>query len=210
MEADWEVEIGAESPVIDVAWSGFVELQQNPDRIDEISESRGFPCLAAALLSLNAQTTFPGDQNELVLQTVKCDLWPTGPCDPSEMDATPDTSGCGIACYIDLVPRNRGFFPSLLAAESWARLITSHLKMRLSPASRVDLIVRQAVTLANSGFGITAYISACGATMESSKHALGTALEVFTETISNTKNPSQAQSAPAMNAENDTMTTAGE
>jgi len=194
MEADWEVELGPESPVIDVAWTGFVDLLRNPGRIDEISESARFPRLAAALLSINARAAFPDDQNPIALRTVKCDLWPTGPCDLYEMEATPATSVCGVACYIDLAPHHGEVFPSLLAAESWARFFTEKLRSQPSPASRVDLIVRRAVTPANSGFGITAYISACGATMEASEQVLGAALDVFAETVTVAKKSSSAPS----------------
>jgi len=194
MEADWEVELGPESPVIDVAWTGFVDLQTNPDRMDEIAETARLPRLAAALSKLNAQTSFPNDPYAMALQTVKCDLWPTGACDPYEMEATPATSVYGIACYIDLVPRQEGVFPSLQAAESWAKLLSQKLRIATSPASRVDLIVRRAVTPADSGFGITAYISACGASVQASEQALGGALDVFAENVTAPRIPSRISS----------------
>ena len=188
MEADWEVDLGPECPVIDVAWTGFVDLQQNPDGICEISEATRFPNLAAALLRLNARAVFSDDPEVVLLQTVKCDLWPTGPCDPYEMEATPETSLCGTACYIDLVPRRDAVFHSLQAAEFWARNTTEGLRSQSSSACRVDLVIRKAVTAADSGFGMTAYIAACGASPEASEERLGRALEVFAETVASVKN----------------------
>jgi len=211
MEADWEVDIGPESPVIDVAWPGFVDLQQDRSRIDEISEATRFPHLAAALLRLNAKTAFSDDTVLVLLQTVKCDLWLTGPCDPFEMEATPETSLCGTACYIDLVPRQCGLFATLPTVELWARRATERLRSQSFPASRVDLVIRQAITAVGTGFGITAYISACGATTADSEERLGEALDVFAKTVVSLErsifDPTRAASAEC---ENDTIAIAGE
>ena len=38
MEADWEFEIASDAPVIDAAWTGFVDLKLQPERVTEISE----------------------------------------------------------------------------------------------------------------------------------------------------------------------------
>ena len=43
MEADWEVEVGGGSPVIEALWPGFVDLRLYPERIGEIQEAAGFP-----------------------------------------------------------------------------------------------------------------------------------------------------------------------
>jgi len=42
MEADWEVEVGGGSPVIEALWPGFVDLRLYPERIGEIQEAAGF------------------------------------------------------------------------------------------------------------------------------------------------------------------------
>ena len=46
MEADWEVEIGGDAPVIEAQWPGLVDLRANPERICEIAEASAFPPLS--------------------------------------------------------------------------------------------------------------------------------------------------------------------
>ena len=56
MEADWEVEIGGDAPVIDAQWPGLVDLRANPERVCEIAEASAFPPLADLLLALNSES----------------------------------------------------------------------------------------------------------------------------------------------------------
>jgi hypothetical protein len=46
LEADWEVEIGSEAPVIDACWSGFVDLSSAPERASQLTEAIDFPAIA--------------------------------------------------------------------------------------------------------------------------------------------------------------------
>jgi hypothetical protein len=185
MEADWEVEIGPGAPVIDGAWSGIVDLERKPGRIKEVIEARDFEPLAKALLSLNATLPLSPTSPNLLLpiRTTKCDLWPVTGLDPDEMEATPAACLCGMAVYIDLLPRESGTFPDLAAAESWARELVRRLRPIPSPASRVDLVIRQAVTARQDGLGITAYVTGCGENSWKARESLSRALRTLAEAV---------------------------
>jgi len=155
MEADWEAEIGAGAPVIDGSWPGFVDLRRAPKRIVEIEEAHRFAPLAEALLRLNGARS--------PLWTVKCDLWTPEHLDPEEMEAGPQESAQGLACYIDVLPASSLVFARFEQAESWARSAVSRIRNRPCRCCRADLVIRAAVTVEREGFGITIYVQACGA-----------------------------------------------
>jgi len=112
MEADWEVEIGGDAPVIDACWDGFVDLRFNPrmdsslppdtyrKRAHGLAESANLPGLAEALAQLNGLHS--------PVWTSKCDVWPVpdaADIDAGELDAPQEDATFAWACYIDLVPR---------------------------------------------------------------------------------------------------------
>jgi len=181
MESDWEIELGAEAPVIDAAWSGWVDLRANPARIAELPEAADFPALAAALLALNALAS--------PLWTAKCDLWPVddpGELDPDELGATPEECAAALACYIDCLPLATGLFPTLASGEAWLRAAVAGLRRIESPNCRADLILRRAVTATEEGFGVTAYLTACGATEAEARSELGRSLATFAQVAGDT------------------------
>ena len=169
MEADWEIEIGQGAPVIDALWDGFVDLSAAPERISEIEEARGFLPLQHALLALNSAGS--------TIWTAKCDFWAVQDFDPSEMAASEAEAGSGLGCYIDLLPKDGQVFSSVAEAEDWSRRIVAGLKPVDARCSRIDLVVRQAFTGQIDGFGVTAYITACGAGEETARNFLDAALE---------------------------------
>jgi len=173
MEADWEIEIGPGAPVIDVDWEGFVDLRKSPRRMAEIAEAVQSQALADALLRLN------GDASSW--WTSKCDLWTLAEFDPDEMDATPEEAQAAIACYIDLLPRGAQVFSSIEFAQELARSIVTRLKPCANPCCRIDLIVRSAALSHRIGYGITAYISACGSTSDAAENSLGAALNALVD-----------------------------
>jgi hypothetical protein len=170
VEADWEVEIGPGAPVIDALWDGFIDLRMAPGRISEIEEAQGFLPLQRALLALNVASS--------TIWTAKCDLWTLQDFDPSEMEAPEAEAGSGLGCYIDLFPRS-GVFLSIAQAEEWVRKIVASLKQVHAPCCRVDLVIREAVSAQVEGFGVTAYITACGSHSERARIFLDDALERF-------------------------------
>lgn len=193
MQADWEVEIGGSAPVIDALWQGFIDLRRSPERAVELPESFLLTGLAQVLVELNAAAS--------TVWTVKCDVWLVAPLsvlaeeggegastfDPDELDASPE-SMCGLACYIDLLPRNKDQWDTPGLAVEWCREMCALLKNIPLRSCRADLIVRRALIAPDRipsrlELGITAYLTACGATGPEAAQRLNDALAVFAATI---------------------------
>jgi hypothetical protein len=176
VEADWEVEIGGDAPVIEVRWADFVDLRLEPGRVATLPEVSGRPALADALVRLNA-TGSP-------VWTSKSDVWEEGAFDPDEMDAPPGKGASALACYIDLLPRTDQEW--LIPGQAVAACKTFCGRLRQLPlrSCRADLIVRRACIAPDSHeHGITAYLSACGSTPEEARAILDAALVVFVDSI---------------------------
>lgn len=187
MEADWEVEIGREAPVIDAAWPGLIDLRADPNRIHEIAEAALLPGLAQALLMLNAPRS--------PVWTSKCDLWEPPDFDPDEMEADRAQAKQALACYLDLLPRGASQWTSpemtVAACKSWCRALHSIAL----PNCRADFIVRRACITANcESLGVTAYVTACGAELPSAQRALTAALVIAAETVASDSSISAAPS----------------
>ena len=187
MEADWEVELGPDAPVLDALWYGWVDLRANPERLAEVAEAAHFPPLGAALLALNSANS--------PLWTAKCDLWHLRPApdsakpdpddaadfDPDELDADPAETAFALACYLDCLPRAGTVFPTLATAESWARTAVTHLRAAHLRCCRADLVLRRAVATNADGLGITTYLTACGPTEAPARQNLAQALAAFVQ-----------------------------
>jgi hypothetical protein len=192
MEADWEVEIGAGAPILDAIWPGFVDLRRGKDRIGEIDEAQRLPALAKALLKLNGldSDTESGaveSGRDLIIWTSKSDLWVLDPnrneYHSDEMDAAPEESVVGLACYIDMLPREGVDFGGLERVETWVRAKVSRLRQMAVRSCRADLVIRRAVIGDEDSLGVTAYVTACGATLQVAEEALGLALAALAKTI---------------------------
>ena len=196
MEADWEVEIGPDTPIIDALWPGFIDLRRTPERIGEIDETRKFPALAEILLHLNRSEFDLGLSVDSMLDDVssesqvwssKCDLWTqdrsSDSWDPDEMDATPTESVVALACYIDLLPRTPSLFAGLAETESWARATVGRLREIVCRCCRADLVIRRAFKEDGEVLGITAYTTACGADSAAAEEALSSALRALENAI---------------------------
>jgi hypothetical protein len=177
MEADWEVEIGGDAPVIEAEWPGFIDLRVQPSRISEISEATTFLPLADLLLALNRESSR--------VCTSKCDVW------------EPDSSA--FACYIDLLPRDRKVFSQWQQGEVFCREVVARLKsaelthlnperracgpMESSPECNVALVIRQAIAGQTEGFGITAYLSAKAGCSTEAAAALAATMAAFVDAL---------------------------
>ena len=179
MEADWEFEVGGDAPVIDACWAGFVDLQRAPGAAWELVEVKELPALAVALERLNLPTSG--------VWTSKCDFWPsieTGEFDPDELDAPAECSVHGMGCYVDLLPRSdqQWQFPAKIATT--CKHVCSQLHAVSLRCCRVDLIIRRAIIAPNvMDTGITAYLSACGASKADAAIALQDALGAFVDVL---------------------------
>jgi hypothetical protein len=156
MEADWSAEIGPGLPEICVPWEGFVDLRLAPEELQTIPEAARSPGLAKALASLNGEGS--------PVFTAKCDLWSLGHAeiDPDEFDAVPEDARCGVASYIDLLPRDYQNLSSFTVRESWAKELVAYLRKKNMKNGRVDLVIRTAVVSGHEAFGITLYAAGCG------------------------------------------------
>jgi hypothetical protein len=186
MEADWEIEIGGNAPVIDACWPGFVDLrwtaQSGPDlrsRVRSLPEAAQLPGLAFALERLNSDTS--------PVWTSKCDFWPAlkpGDFDADELDAPTGSFTHAAGCYIDLLPKSdqRWIDPHMAAAvcKNWCALLHA-LPLR---SCRVDLIIRRALIAPDLvDTGITAYFTACGPTSAEASQTLEAALDAFVDAL---------------------------
>lgn len=185
MEADWEVEIGGQAPVIEAHWSGFIDLRVAPERARQLPEAAQFAALADALVRVNAPSS--------PVWTSKCDVWHPDTFDPDELDAPPEERNCAIACYLDLLPRRP--WPDPLDAIAACKTICSRLRDVPLRCCRTDLIVRRAsIAPGLLGLGVTAYFTACGSTEGEATTMLASVLCVFADVVLHPNYPAGADS----------------
>jgi hypothetical protein len=188
MEADWEFEVGGDAPVIDAAWAGFVDLGRFPERAQDLPEAAHLPGLAETLIKLNEAAS--------PVWTSKCDVWPhleAGEFDPDELDAPPDRSAHAMGCYIDLLPRNGRQWLQPEAAATECNELCRLLRAIPLPCCRVDLVIRRAFITQNASdrgpvsLGVTAYLTACGASQAAAARAIQAALAALTDALRATR-----------------------
>jgi hypothetical protein len=176
MQADWEVEIGGEAPAIEAPWVGFVDLQQEPEKAAHLAESTQLPALAAALVRLNAPDSS--------WWTSKCDVFPVADFDRDELDAPRESVAAAMACYIDLLPRNSEEWTHPDHAVLCCRNLCARLHEIPLRSCRADLVVRRAfLSREQSALGMTAYLTACGDSIEDASSRLGSALAGFADAV---------------------------
>ena len=176
MQADWEVEIGGEAPVIDGCWEGLVDLRVEPGWAALLPEAQQLPGLADTLSRLNSPTS--------PVWTTKSDVWCPVEFDPDELDARPGDADCAISCYIDLLPRTKQQWLSVEQAVADCRTMCELLRGVALRCCRADLIVRRAYLASRrQNQGITAYITACGPTVDKARATLESALRVFAQSV---------------------------
>ncbi|KAA6458344.1 hypothetical protein DYQ86_20745 [Acidobacteria bacterium AB60] len=175
MEADWEIEIAPDAPVIDGGWDGYVDLRGIPGRIDELNEPARLPGLRATLLRLNAGGS--------PVWTAKCDVWALEAFDPDEMEASREEDRAAQACYLDLIPADPNV--SLDGMAEWCRRLCLELRRRALRQSRVDAVIRRAVVGESDAgcLGVTAYVSACGPSAQSASKVLSAAVSVLADAV---------------------------
>lgn len=177
MEADWEIELGGDAPVINACWPGFVDLRQFPNRIVELPEISLLPALSATLLRLNDVHVSP-------VWTSKCDVWLVADFDPLELDAPPEAARYAVACYIDLLPRSDQQWPIPQLAIAASETLCARLHSAPLSSCRADLIIRRAfITPELQDLGITAYLTACGPDERTAFAQLAAALAAFADSV---------------------------
>lgn len=175
MEADWELEIGGEAPVIEAYWPGFVNLRDEPGRLDEIAETEMLSGLAAALLRLNEAGS--------PVWTIKSDVFVPEQVDPDELDANGDEAQFAIACYIDVLMRSGQGWNLPVKAEQSCRKLCARMREIPLRCCRVDLVVRRARVANENDLGATVYLTACGRTTVDARGRLAECLGAATRLI---------------------------
>jgi hypothetical protein len=175
MEADWEFDVAADAAVIDAHWPGLVDLQRDPEAASRLAEAEHLAGLAGALVQLNSQSS--------TLWTSKCDVWADQPFDSDELDSPTEAAACSLACYIDLLPSDSSHWSTPDAVGDWCRRMKIELRSQHLRQCRADLVVRAAaLSHADFGFGVTAYLIACGSDPAEAAGVLSRVLGVFAET----------------------------
>src|SRR5260221_7160565 len=165
MNADWEVEIGGDAPVIEALWPGFIDLRAHPEQVAAIVETITFPPLAELLQSVNSADS--------LLWTSKCDVWQPAPC--------------AIALYIDMLPCDGLVFAQWQQAAEFCRAFVHRLARRATDECTAELVIRQAIAGEATGFGITAYVSASGSDQSQAATLLATATAGFSDALPRSK-----------------------
>ena len=94
------------------------------------------------------------------------------------MDAEPQETGFGTGSYIDLLPRDVELRSSFERQELWMRAVVERLRLVSAKAVRVELVLRHAEVEGVSGFGVSWFVEACGATAERAEERWGEALDL--------------------------------
>jgi hypothetical protein len=176
VEADWQIEIGGNAPVIEACWSGFADLRRTPERAIELNETLLLPRLASTLVQINSA--------ESQLFTTKCDVWPVTEIDPFEFDAPQKSAAHGLAAYVDLLPHDPQTWSDPDKAIGWCKKLCAALQATPLRCCRADLVIRQAIRMPDEvAIGITAYLAACGSTAEAAIAQLEAVLAVFADSI---------------------------
>ena len=170
MEADWSVQVGADLPAIVVPWEGFVDLRPNPLLAHDLTETAGTPMLTQSLIRLNQESSR--------VFTSKCDFWALSPddIDPLEFGALLKDAKEGIACYVDVIARNRTTFASFEAHEAWVQIATNEMRKVRMPQCRTEFVVRPSTVDEREGYALTLYVMSCGATQEAASSVFDDAL----------------------------------
>ncbi len=177
MECDWEFEIAPDAPVIDAAWSEYVNLRAHPEQALDLPEAKALPALSEVLTLLNAPAS--------PVWTAKCDVWVPDAFDPDELDASSGQGREALACYIDLLPATDVWLTMDAVAE-WCRKLCTALRDTSVRQCRADLVIRRAfLTADQTGLGVTAYLTACGATTPGAQETLSAAVKLFEGAVRN-------------------------
>ncbi len=176
MEADWEVELGGDAPVIEAHWSGWVDLRLHPERASTLPEAQQLDGLAKALVRLNA--------NLSPVWTSKCDVWEVDEIDPDELDAPLDSTTHAIACYIDILPKSDTQWEGQAMVVAACKSLCLGLRSVPLRCCRVDLIIRRAdMTERVEDLGVTAYVTGCGASPDAARAVLRSAIDILADAI---------------------------
>jgi hypothetical protein len=176
MEADWEFEIAPDAPMIDAAWTGFVDLRRFPEKALTLVEALHLPTLGPVLVRMN--------DADSPVWTAKCDVWTTREFDPDELESPHDSANTARACYIDLLARDEQMWSTMDSVAEWCRSLSLRLRSVPLRQCRADLVVRRAMLTADqAGMGVTAYVMGCGVDELDAASALSQAAHALADVV---------------------------
>jgi hypothetical protein len=166
--SEWNAACGQDDPVLVVPWSSpdgalhWVDLRDDPDALDDVTEADDYPALLAALRAMNG--------NRSPVFTAKCDVWPM---DTEEVEAVrdelmldDDVATAGIASYIDALWRERSIFTSRHRMEQMLYRLDRLAAELPHSLALLECTLRPAVVDLDGsvaeGFAITLYVKAVG------------------------------------------------
>jgi hypothetical protein len=195
VETDWSVACGTDDPTVVVPWIGrdesirYIDLHNEPTRINEIPEAAQYPSLAAALRRWN--------QPDAPLFTAKCDVWNY----PADLFDAEDLPGFAYAqgSYVDLLSREIAIFSSFAACEQMLRVWSVAARNIALPEGRCEWTLRPACILPlignaenypldesgnrNNGFATTLYVWGYGSSPEAAAAAWSNAILALIEPV---------------------------
>ena len=138
MLAEWNVELGADDPQLEIPWSSedgsvrFLDVKRRPELLLEIREACAYSELAEFLSWANAP--------ESPLETAKCDAWTS-----RQMDAEDAVFGepCKFVSYIDLMFAASQSMNTFVENERFVKALTRLLRHAPEMASAAEFIVRR-------------------------------------------------------------------
>ena len=165
---EWSTAIAADDPVLVVPWQSpdgrlqWVDLREDDFALDEIQEADEHPALLAALRALNSARS--------PVFTAKCDVWPM---ETEELEATrddlllePEQAGAGVACYLDLLWRDRGIFASRHRTEQVLHRLDRMIEELPGSLAKAEAVVRPAVVELDGavaeGYCLSMYVKGVG------------------------------------------------
>lgn len=157
MDAEWSVAAAEDDPIVVVPWHdeasalAYIDLRQEPARIDEIAEAHEWPEIREALLRLNAEGS--------LISTAKCDAWELSE-EEKQLDFGAVSSGFGA--YFDALSRDLSSFLSLQQQIAAAQRLAGQASILPPENARAEFVVRPASWHEQQGYSITIYVYGYG------------------------------------------------
>lgn len=163
MHAEWSVDIGPDSPALEVPWRSedgsvrFFDLKKQPELLLEIPETFDYYEIADFLSHVNAKSE---------MATAKCDLWLT-----TEMDVEDEEWGEPMkhVSYVDLFFDREVERFDFAAHERLADLIVTKFGRLPEMPAKLEIVIRQCHFHRNptpgesdAGYSFTMYVTGYG------------------------------------------------
>jgi hypothetical protein len=195
MLSDYSVELGPDDPALELPWSSgdpavrYYDVKRHPELLHEIPETSALPELAAFLSRINAP--------EFPLETAKCDAWASREILPEEDVFNAEHK---FVSYVDLVFCDQTARLAFDKHEELAENLCKLLKHAPGIAATVEFTIRRCYYLvtgpesaddSESGFYVTAYLSAFGQSEEEARKQWTIALALLQNALVQVARPKE-------------------